>query len=148
MARVTIEDCMAVVGNHFKVAQIASRRARQLDLGKAPKIDRNEDKNAVVALRELAQKEIGEGILDEPLEELMSINQPSAVRNIAVANEDIGDMVADVDQYNDMSERDEPDETIAEAEEEQQIPQSMVAQTEKQTQKEEQEQQPAAQDGE
>ncbi len=128
MARVTIEDCMAIVGNHFRVAQIASRRARQLDLGKAPKIDRNEDKNSVVALRELAQRAIDESVLDESLEELMSINQPVPHRNITIANEDIGDMVADVEQYNDMNERDEPDERIIEPEEEQQIQQFAASQ--------------------
>lgn len=119
MARVTIEDCMKVVGSHFKVAQVAGRRAHQLEVGATPKIDRNGDKTAVIALRELAQGKIDESILDEPIEELIPVRESPVDRNIVVANEDIGSMVADIDQYSDINEKDKPDDDLPEDSDEQ-----------------------------
>ena len=54
MARVTIEDCLKHVKNRFELVIIASKRARQLMRGKDPKVEWDNDKSTVVALREIA----------------------------------------------------------------------------------------------
>ena len=54
MARVTVEDCVDKVENRFELVLIASHRARMIASGSAPTVDRDNDKNPVVALREIA----------------------------------------------------------------------------------------------
>lgn len=54
MARVTVEDCLKNVKNRFELVLIASKRARQLMRGKDPKVEWDNDKATVVALREIA----------------------------------------------------------------------------------------------
>jgi DNA-directed RNA polymerase subunit omega len=54
MARVTVEDCLKNVKNRFELVIIAAKRARQLMRGKTPKVDIDNDKATVVALREIA----------------------------------------------------------------------------------------------
>ncbi|OED40533.1 DNA-directed RNA polymerase subunit omega [Endozoicomonas sp. (ex Bugula neritina AB1)] len=56
MARVTVEDCLDNVDNRFELVMVASKRARQLTIGgKDPKLDWENDKPTVVALREIAE---------------------------------------------------------------------------------------------
>lgn len=56
MARVTVEDCLDNVDNRFELVMVASKRARQLTIGgKDPKVDWENDKATVVALREIAE---------------------------------------------------------------------------------------------
>ena len=55
MARVTVEDCLKNVKNRFELVIIASKRARQLMRGKEAKVDWDNDKATVVALREIAE---------------------------------------------------------------------------------------------
>ena len=58
MARVTVEDCVDKIPNRFDLVLVAGFRARQLSGGADPLVDRDRDKNPVVALREIAAKEI------------------------------------------------------------------------------------------
>lgn len=55
MARVTVEDCIDKVENRFDLVLIASHRARQISAGQSITVDRDNDKNPVVALREIAE---------------------------------------------------------------------------------------------
>ncbi len=55
MARVTVEDCVRVVDSRFELILLASERARSLAKGVQPLLDRDRDKNPVVALREIAE---------------------------------------------------------------------------------------------
>ena len=55
MARVTVEDCVDKVENRFELVLIASHRARMIASGSAITVDRDNDKNPVVALREIAE---------------------------------------------------------------------------------------------
>lgn len=55
MARVTVEDCLENVKNRFELVLIAAKRARQLMRGKDPKVEWDNDKATVVALREIAE---------------------------------------------------------------------------------------------
>ena len=65
MARITVEDCLEMVENRFHLVRVASKRARQLMNGKEPTVDWDNDKATVVALREIAEGNITEEILNE-----------------------------------------------------------------------------------
>lgn len=67
MARVTVEDCIDKVENRFELVLLASHRARQISQGGAITIDRDNDKNPVVALREIADQTLSPGDLKEDL---------------------------------------------------------------------------------
>jgi DNA-directed RNA polymerase subunit omega len=54
MARVTVEDCVDKVPNRFELVMLAAHRAREIQSGSAATVDRDNDKNPVVALREIA----------------------------------------------------------------------------------------------
>ena len=56
MARVTVEDCVDKVPNRFDLVMLASHRAREITAGSPPTVDRDNDKNPVVALREIAEE--------------------------------------------------------------------------------------------
>jgi DNA-directed RNA polymerase subunit omega len=58
MARVTVEDCVQKVPNRFELVLLAAQRARNLSRGEELTIDRDNDKNPVVALREIAEETV------------------------------------------------------------------------------------------
>ena len=58
MARVTVEDCIDKVDSPYELALVAKERATQLNSGMEPTIDRDRDKNTVIALREIAEEKI------------------------------------------------------------------------------------------
>src|SRR5215469_9108481 len=59
MARVTVEDCVVKVPNRFELVLLAAQRAREITSGAPLSIDRDDDKNPVVALREIADETVG-----------------------------------------------------------------------------------------
>jgi DNA-directed RNA polymerase subunit omega len=67
MARVTVEDCIDKVENRFELVLLASHRARMISSGAPLTIDRDNDKNPVVALREIADETVAPGDLREEL---------------------------------------------------------------------------------
>ncbi len=67
MARVTVEDCIDKVDNRFDLVLLAAHRARMISSGSPLTIDRDNDKNPVVALREIAETTISPEILKEEL---------------------------------------------------------------------------------
>jgi len=67
MARVTVEDCIDKVENRFDLVLLASHRARMISSGATITVDRDNDKNPVVALREIADETISPGDLKEDL---------------------------------------------------------------------------------
>ena len=67
MARVTVEDCIDKVDNRFDLVLLASHRARMISSGSAITVDRDNDKNPVVALREIAETTVSPGDLKEDL---------------------------------------------------------------------------------
>jgi len=58
MARVTVEDCVEKIPNRFELVLLAAQRARNLSRGEELTVDRDNDKNPVVALREIAEETI------------------------------------------------------------------------------------------
>jgi DNA-directed RNA polymerase subunit omega len=67
MARVTVEDCVDKVPNRFDLVLLAANRARAISSGAELTIDRDRDKNPVVALREIAEETISPAFLTEAL---------------------------------------------------------------------------------
>ena len=67
MARVTVEDCVDKVPNRFELVLLAGQRARQISSGAELTIDRDRDKNPVVALREIAEETVKPVQLNEAL---------------------------------------------------------------------------------
>ena len=67
MARVTVEDCVDKVENRFELILVASHRARMISSGAKITVERDNDKNPVVALREIAETTVSPGDLKEDL---------------------------------------------------------------------------------
>jgi DNA-directed RNA polymerase subunit omega len=67
MARVTVEDCIDKVENRFDLVLVASHRARMISSGAAITVDRDNDKNPVVSLREIAETTVSPADLKEDL---------------------------------------------------------------------------------
>ena len=67
MARVTVEDCVERVPNRFELVLLAAQRARNIARGEELHVDRDEDKNPVVALREIAEDKVKFDALEQDL---------------------------------------------------------------------------------
>ncbi|MFN7095673.1 MAG: DNA-directed RNA polymerase subunit omega [Burkholderiales bacterium] len=65
MARVTVEDCVEVVKNRFELVVLASQRSKDIASGSPLTVERDNDKNPVVALREIAERKINVNNLRE-----------------------------------------------------------------------------------
>jgi DNA-directed RNA polymerase subunit omega len=90
MARVTVEDCVDKVPNRFELVLLASQRARQVSGGAELTIDRDRDKNPVVALREIAEETVKPNELEEAL-----IN---SLQRVQVDEDDVADEVGSLSQ--------------------------------------------------
>ncbi|MGO9135219.1 MAG: DNA-directed RNA polymerase subunit omega [Methylovirgula sp.] len=82
MARVTVEDCIDKVENRFDLVLIAAHRARMISSGSQITVDRDNDKNAVVALREIAETTLSPEDLTEDfihsLQKHVEVDEPEA----------------------------------------------------------------------
>lgn len=82
MARVTVEDCIDKVDNRFDLVLLAAHRARQISQGASITIERDNDKNPVVALREIADQTLAPGDLEEDLihslQKHVEVDEPEA----------------------------------------------------------------------
>ena len=67
MARVTVEDCIVQIPNRFELVLTAAQRARNISRGEELTVDRDNDKNPVVALREIAEQTIDLGSVEADL---------------------------------------------------------------------------------
>ena len=67
MARVTVEDCIEKLPNRFELVMVAAQRARKIGSGAALTLDRDNDKNPVVALREIAESTVNVEELKEEI---------------------------------------------------------------------------------
>jgi len=67
MARVTVEDCILQIPNRFELVLLAAQRAKQISSGNPLTIDRDNDKDSVVSLREIADKTVSLDALQEGL---------------------------------------------------------------------------------
>jgi DNA-directed RNA polymerase subunit omega len=100
MARVTVEDCIEKIPNRFDLVLTASQRARGILKGDLPTIDRDNDKNPVVALREIAAETVDLGVLGEGLIknlQRVAIREEQEIRDDAAiaAEVDLSELVGD-----------------------------------------------------
>jgi DNA-directed RNA polymerase subunit omega len=107
MARVTVEDCIDKVDNRFELVLLASHRARMISSGSPIRVDRDNDKNPVVALREIADEEvIPEDLKEElihSLQKFVEVDEPEPEAVPLVASQASGDDGDDI-QFDRMSE--------------------------------------------
>ena len=80
MARITVEDCIDKFSSRFELVLVASQRARKLHSGEEPTIERDNDKNTVIALREIADSSISK--------EEMKENLIQAYQTISISDEE------------------------------------------------------------
>jgi DNA-directed RNA polymerase subunit omega len=90
MARVTVEDCVDKIPNRFDLVLLSAQRARQISGGAELTIDRDRDKNPVVALREIAE----EMVLPEELREALIGN----MQKVQVDDDDAIDEMGSLSQ--------------------------------------------------
>ncbi len=90
MARVTVEDCIDKVDSPYELVLVAKERATQLNAGVEPTIDRDDDKNTVISLREIADEKINVSDLTESAVYKLR-KHVEQVDDTAEDDEDIGD---------------------------------------------------------
>ncbi len=88
MARVTVEDCILKVPNRFELVLVSSQRAREINAGAALLVDRDNDKNPVISLREIADTDMSLDALRESL-----IKNHQKVIEVEEEGEDIIDVM-------------------------------------------------------
>lgn len=111
MARVTVEDCIDKVENRFDLVLLAAHRARMISSGQPIRIDRDNDKNPVVALREIADGELTPDDLREEfihsLQKHVEVDEPEAEVVPALASPETVAAAAGTDiQFDRMTEED------------------------------------------
>lgn len=89
MARVTVEDCIDKVDNRFDLVLLAAHRARLISQGDDITVERDNDKNPVVALREIAEETLSPGDLKEDLihslQRHVEVDEPEAEEELLPA---------------------------------------------------------------
>ena len=85
MARITVEDCIEKISNRFDLVVFAVQRGRELSAGDEPTIDRDNDKNTVVSLREIAESTVD----IEELRENLIISMQKQIQEEATEDKEI-----------------------------------------------------------
>jgi len=127
MARVTVEDCVLKVPNRFELVMMAAQRPRDISYGAQLTVDRDNDKNPVVALREIADETVSLDALgnelvqslqkqneqDEPEEDIVEFDTPvmPAAADQALAQEEALPAPDDDDDDDDEGDVQDADET-------------------------------------
>ena len=99
MARVTVEDCIEKIPNRFDLVLTAAQRARNIQKGELLTIDRDDDKNPVIALREIADETIDiNQIEDRIIQSMQRFNESEEEATVsdeasATADEDMSNMI-------------------------------------------------------
>lgn len=101
MARVTVEDCVEIVPNRFELVMLAAQRARRIGSGAQLTIERDNDKNPVVSLREIADGAVSTDDLREDL-----VRSHQRVYRAEEEEEEIIDLMEGEDDWNALSDRD------------------------------------------
>ena len=101
MARVTVEDCIDKVDNRFELVLLASHRARLISQGAPITIDRDNDKNPVVALREIADETLAPEDLKEDLihslQKHVEVDEPEPDASTLISSEEKAETIDEED---------------------------------------------------
>ena len=111
MARITVEDCIDKFDSRFELVLVASNRARKLHSGEEPTVERDNDKNTVIALREIADETISAETFKQNLVEEYQTVSPIDEEELALEfNEENTDDEADSEKLSEVSaKKDETD---------------------------------------
>ena len=117
MARVTVEDCVTRVPNRFDLVLLGARRARDIASGAPLSLERDNDKNPVVALREIADATIDIGALGEEivraLQKHVEVDEPEVeMMELSATAEDLNVLAGEVAKAKEEAAEDEIDEAI------------------------------------
>ena len=98
MARVTVEDCVVKIPNRFELVLLAAQRAREITSGAPLSLDRDDDKNPVVALREIAETKLDQDVLKDKLisgmQKHADIDKPEEVNEMAELEQELAAALA------------------------------------------------------
>lgn len=108
MARVTVEDCVDKIPNRFEVVMLAAHRARVIAAGAPALVDRGDEKNPVIALREIAEEKIAP-------ETLREVAIASYQRHVEVDEPEEDDMAARMAEESDAPDADISEEDLRRA---------------------------------
>ena len=102
MARVTVEDCVEKIPNRYELLMVAAQRAKDIEQGAPLRVDRDNDKNAVVALREIAEDKVSIEDLQKSLvlnlQEYVEVEEPEVEEiEIIAAEKELADLDAQFD---------------------------------------------------
>ena len=111
MARITVEDCIDKFDSRFELVLVASNRARKLHSGEEPTVERDNDKNTVIALREIADETISAEVFKQNLVEEYQTVSPIDEEELSLEfDEENADDEADAEKPSEVSaETDETD---------------------------------------
>ena len=120
MARVTVEDCVEIIPNRYELVMLAAQRARDIAAGAVLTIERDNDKNPVIALREIANESIAPDVLKESLisgfQKIRPIEEEPAeeLTDLILPDPKMGDDLIGVAEVRDVAEDDEGDDDLLE----------------------------------
>ena len=104
MARITVEDCIDKFDSRFELVLVASNRARKLHSGEEPTVERDNDKNTVIALREIADETISAEVFKQDLVEEYQTVSPIDEEELALEfNEETTDDEVDSEKQPEIS---------------------------------------------
>ena len=104
MARITVEDCIDKFDSRFELVLVASNRARKLHSGEEPTVERDNDKNTVIALREIADETISAEVFKQDLVEEYQTVSPIDEEELALEfNEENTDDEAESEKLSEAS---------------------------------------------
>lgn len=125
MARVTVEDCIDKIPNRYDLVLIAAQRAKDIAAGSRIQVERDNDKNSVVALREISENKVSIEDLQRSLvmglQKYVEVEEPedeeveilSAEKELADLDEQFSsDMITDEDLNNSMQIHDDDDDNL------------------------------------
>jgi len=128
MARVTVEDCVLKVPNRFELVLLAAQRAREVTSGAPLTLDRDDDKNPVIALREIADETIQLSHLKDSLirgmQKHIEMDEPEETPDLEQTLFGVADPVGSVigeDEIDEEAIEDELDEDMLAIEEEEEV---------------------------
>jgi len=102
MARVTVEDCVEKVPNRYELLMVAAQRAKDIESGSPLLVDRDNDKNSVVALREIAENKVSIEYLQKSLvmnlQKFVEVEEPEEEElEIIAAEKELAELDAQFD---------------------------------------------------
>ena len=137
MARVTVEDCVVKIPNRFELVLLAAQRAREITSGAPLSLDRDDDKNPVVALREIAEETVALDHLQDSLvrgmQKHVEMDEPEEAPELEQTLFGIADPVGPVISENEIDEEaveEELEEDLLAIEEEEDLPELAGAEEE------------------